>query len=164
MTLLQLKRMEKRFWCHQERRNPQKVHVQDVQNCRLLAVTLSSLIYYKIFDVVTKLWLAKLNAARTFLKHAFIVSFKAVRILEILIISINISSHTCDKMSSRIAVFCCQHPKARYCCNAIYWWRVLMFSVVVSFIVISIVYHICNEPQQNVWRGFRACKTDLRPP
>ena len=32
----------------------------------LLAVTLSSFICYKIFDVVTKLWLAKLNAARTF--------------------------------------------------------------------------------------------------
>ena len=46
------------------RRNPQKLHVQDLQNCRLLAVTLSSLIYYKIFDVITKLWLAKLNAAR----------------------------------------------------------------------------------------------------
>ena len=58
MTLLQLKRMEKRFWCPQERRNTQKLHVQDVQNCLLLAVTLSPVICYKIFDVVTKLWLA----------------------------------------------------------------------------------------------------------
>ena len=137
MTLLQLKRMEKRFWCPQERRNPQKLQVQDVQNYRLLVVTLFSLICYKIFDVVMKLWLAKLNAARTFCfrkniffeiklerlnlyvleaclqeNHAFILcqAFKTIHILEILFISINISSHTCDMLSSITAVCCCQHP------------------------------------------------------
>ena len=95
---------------------------------------LSSLIRYKIFDVVPKLWQAKGNEAKTFRfffkglffkiqlkwlnlhvleaylpeKHAFIVckAFKTIHILKSLCTSINIWSHTCDMLSSRTAVCC----------------------------------------------------------
>ena len=110
--------------------NPQKLHIQDVHNCHLLSVTkyLTSFrncdwqneMRRKLFISEKGLFLEiqpewlNLHILEACLpeKHAFIVckAFKTIHILISLCTSINISSHTCDMLSSRNAVCCCQYP------------------------------------------------------
>ena len=114
--------------------NPQKLHIQDVHNCRFLSVTKYLMSFRNcdwpnemrrklfvsekdLFFEVQLEWL-NLHVLEACLpeKHAFIVckAFKTTNILKSLCTSINISSQTCDMLSSRPQCAVANIPKRDY--------------------------------------------------